>query len=127
MRSSDWSSDVCSSDLPGRGSDLFLVDLDDDVAGLEPLLGAGAAVLHLGDNHALGRLVEGEAVAQFRRDGAERKAERLQVLRIGLRRGRGGRGRGQLLVLQLANGPPHLLLSVEIGRESCRERMCQYV
>src|SRR3546814_2805549 len=27
----------------GRGSDLFLVDLDDDVASLEPLLGAGAA------------------------------------------------------------------------------------
>src|SRR3546814_1291530 len=77
------------------GSDLFLVDLDDDVASLEPLLGAGAAVLHLGDNHALGRLVEGEAVAQFRRDGAERKAERLQVLRIGLRRGRGGRGRSE--------------------------------
>src|SRR3546814_2604590 len=82
------------------GSDLFLVDLDDDVASLEPLLGAGAAVLHLGDNHALGRLVEGEAVAQFRRDGAERKAERLQVLRIGLRRGRGGRSEEHTSELQ---------------------------
>src|SRR3546814_12766476 len=109
MRISDWSSDVCSSDLP---TDWLLVQLAGEV---HELLGRG-----------------------LRRGYVERR-ERLPFVR--------GRTRpilnpAQLPFLdceytdfiadtpenQLLRGVPELLApGVQIGRESCRERVGQYV
>src|SRR3546814_8752646 len=84
MRISDWSSDVCSSDLRG------VVE---------------GAVLH---------------------DHADR-LDRLQVL------GRIARDQEEVGELALLDGPHALVLAEvaravqQIGRASCRERVCQYV
>src|SRR3546814_15664976 len=45
MRISDWSSDVCSSDLPARGTEVELADAQR--VGLQLQLGCGEQVLHL--------------------------------------------------------------------------------
>src|SRR3546814_7569838 len=80
MRISDWSSDVCSSDLPGA---------DPDQPRISPRLSPGGSLL-------AGPAVEGRAA---RLDDAADRA---------------------------ATG--HTILSLaEIGRASCRERVCQYV
>src|SRR3546814_9996428 len=88
MRISDWSSDVCSSDLLA----------DEDVAGA-----------HLGTDADDAALVEvGEQVGAHVREVP-----------------------GDLLLAELGVAGIHLvLLDVdrrEIGRASCRERVCQYV
>src|SRR3546814_1317362 len=78
MRISDWSSDVCSSDLPGHAGDT-LGDFALGVAG-----GAEAAQVAL------------DVCGEYRNAGiAERLGQALQ--------------------------------GDEIGRASCRERVCQYV
>src|SRR5215468_5269440 len=46
------------------GADGLLVDLDDDIAGMETLLGRRALVLDVGHDDALGILVEREFVAE---------------------------------------------------------------
>src|SRR3546814_4303921 len=85
MRISDWSSDVCYSDLDGREGDTVLEDL-------------------------------------FRRPG---------IGRPGMGRGGGQQGGGEgERGGQVAHGPQLCASAVhpqEIGRASCRERVCQYV
>src|SRR3546814_4150292 len=85
MRISDWSSDVCSSDLPRRLIGRLAHALFEPFALDEA--GADAVDAHFGPEHA------GEA---------ERQAVQ-----------RGFRG--------------HISQRREIGRASCRERVCQYV
>src|SRR3546814_3459296 len=72
MRISDWSSDVCSSDLPA-----------DHGGGLEGILGPFLELIDAGHDHALDRA--GNLEANAARSGGQ------------------------------------------IGRASCRERVCQYV
>src|SRR3546814_4899005 len=79
MRISDWSSDVCSSDLRERIDDLDVLDVARD--------DAGARVLDL----RIVRALPGEANVLG--------GERIAVVK----------------------------LDVQIGRASCRERVCQYV
>src|SRR3546814_15801643 len=82
MRISDWSSDVCSSDLP-----LF--------RGREPLV----------------------AAEQLVKAGRERLAELLVELVD-----------PEIDALRLPHQPVDLLQALlEIGRATCRERVCQYV
>src|SRR3546814_13431517 len=114
MRISDWSSDVCASDLPGStdGSRDIIAELGDgiDTVILDPDRGP-ADGLNKGFAAATGRvgyfinsddfLVPG-AVAALRRQWAAPTG-------IGLLLGRGWRVRED-----------------EIGRASCRERGCQY-
>src|SRR3546814_2791648 len=88
MRISDWSSDVCSSDLPDMGV------LQQDV-GERLHLGLG-----IGGAGRVGRAVQDQPLGP----GRDRRLEILrQQLEAVIRRAR------------------------QIGRASCRERVCQYV
>src|SRR3546814_12088126 len=97
MRMSDWSSDVCSSDLAVRVLDLGEVDL------LE--------ACHQRQRHRLGGLVDraedehGDAVDAAR--GVAALGVSLGILRDRNLARRGG--------------------NAKIGRASCRESVCQYV
>src|SRR3546814_16101634 len=97
MRISDWSSDVCSSDLPPGARLLDQVELDGAAVGARPLdvvenLAIALLALGLGDCHAGDACEHGIAYAR-RQVGCGNSA------------GLGG----------------------EVGRASCRERVCQYV
>src|SRR3546814_17864199 len=110
MRISDWSSDVCSSDLVGAG---------DERGGDRGVIGGGGGVdlLHRG-----GELFGGEAGRKAGLADEEGGARQFHVA------GRGGENNaigGDELDLaedRLAVDAAH-----EIGRASCRERVCQYV
>src|SRR3546814_17770627 len=95
MRISDWSSDVCSSDLGGaRG---------------EPVDGGG-------DRSARGGAGRGSGARRRRRRIVPPQEDAEEGAEEGAAAGRaaeaGGRGRSR---------------SEQIGRASCRERVCQYV
>src|SRR3546814_1102205 len=90
MRISDWSSDVCSSDLLTRFADALV--------GLADAYRACAAALGVGPQDALDGFLETLA-----RDAAATHA-----------------------ALRLLLGQPGIS-SQQIGRASCRERVCQYV
>src|SRR3546814_1744999 len=87
MRISDWSSDVCSSDLLANGARL---------------------------KHAAGGVerIDGGVDAEFR-DRTVQNGRGVQVRERGRRRGVG----------QIVGGD----VDRQIGRASCRERVCQYV
>src|SRR3546814_10885430 len=93
MRISDWSSDVCSSDL----------HMHVDVGQAEMM--ADLMHHHMGDQHV-------ERHARFHPFVQQRPAEQVDGRRqvAGLRR--------------FPDRPPGV---EEIGRASCRERVCQYV
>src|SRR3546814_12872443 len=112
MRISDWSSDVCSSDLPD------VVQVDQDLVGR---WGLGVAVseerLGLGDGHGqhLADVLAAEGVLQH---------GRLEALALALLAGGGDPGHHRQVGVDHA-GP--VAGGAEIGRASCRERGCQYV
>src|SRR3546814_9115897 len=97
MRISDWSSDVCSSDLLVRG-----------LGGVEALLALGEVDERLVDRGVVG--LDGEALE-------------LQLVDLGL--GHFGKrfqlDRDDRILAGLA------AFLEQIGRASCRERGCQYV
>src|SRR3546814_1806047 len=105
MRISDWSSDVCSSDLP-----FIVVDAKRRVE----LANAMARKL-LGE-HIVGQDVRlalrNPAAAALLTEGAP-PGSRTELLDLG-----GQDQRWELLADHIGN---------EIGRASCRERVCQYV
>src|SRR3546814_14475476 len=99
MRISDWSSDVCSSDLLGDRDGLQEDGIHLDAVGpVAPFLRA----LDVGGLGALGELHRdiGRRLAELA--GVLPDADRLHALGNPIERG-------------------------EIGRASCRERVCQYV
>src|SRR3546814_5849953 len=97
MRISDWSSDVCSSDLVGSVRVLRLL------------------------HHGPGRLLpSANCPAHTGMVGTGSADEGRQML-VDLRR----QGLVHALHQRLGHREPHLL--AEIGRASCRERVCQYV
>src|SRR3546814_17159380 len=105
MRISDWSSDVCSSDL---------------------LLGADLSA-PLMDRHAIERRL---ALVQWFHDDSNLRGNMRGALKalpdIGRALGRVAIGRGSPRDLgQLRAGLNEARL--QIGRASCRERVCQYV
>src|SRR3546814_4008055 len=102
MRISDWSSDVCSSDLFDQALDLY-GERGDRARG-------GTALIDLGDESSGPRRVgEGDALADCR--GEQRGIVVGQRL---------GRFAGD-------NGARGAAVQQKIGRASCRERVCQYV
>src|SRR3546814_19611323 len=115
MRSSDWSSDVCSSDLapPGR----------------RPRLAAATACLVRGARlrHAGGRRAAGDhAVAAGRRAAAPR-LPRLAARAAAADRTGNAAFPHDRRGLRAADRPPATWRTVQIGRASCRERVCLYV
>src|SRR3546814_7418662 len=106
MRISDWSSDVCSSDLLG-------FDVVQDIAG-----GHAAP----GGLEVLGRDSQRE----------RRRVVDLAVRVFGRRRGAQGYPRdrdvqAQRRVAELLESPGGFGQVKQIGRASCRERVCKYV
>src|SRR3546814_11322015 len=100
MRISDWSSDVCSSDLP----DATIVS---DVNGAVTLSNAAAAKL-------------------FDELSAS-PDDRLSLPHI-LKPFRNAKNRAPIVVPQGVSGDQlDFEATTEIGRASCRERVCQYV
>src|SRR3546814_10341551 len=97
MRISDWSSDVCSSDLLGF-----------DLPGIA---GTGVGIGRLALEVAVGAEFGGNSGDVF---------DRSQV-RLGVDAG------GILAELVDELGVDQAVLCGEIGRASCRERVCQYV
>src|SRR3546814_2039048 len=91
MRISDWSSDVCSSDLPPAAAKSAR-------CAIEPV----APVAQEGADHAGGRA--GERKYDKRRDHRKNLRHRAK-----------------------AENPLLLQRKHQIGRASCRERVCQYV
>src|SRR3546814_19936144 len=125
MRISDWSSDVCSSDLTGagrraadqRGAGILQARLrhrggvGEVVAGRgfrtvvrqRPRLRAHERIVFVGRGYALSPPLQGE--------GWVGMGFRTAATKLKSRRGRS----------------PDLRKGFEIGRASCRERVCQYV
>src|SRR3546814_6239063 len=97
MRISDWSSDVCSSDLRGPEA-----ALDDDIR----LGEAGFDIAELvfeGAGDVGGLALEPGEIVQDRRAGLDR-------------------------LFDVDDPGQHLVVDLDqIGRASCRERVCQYV
>src|SRR3546814_8220375 len=104
MRISDWSSDVCSSDLDGTGSQ-----------------GDPGAARERGSRKAWGASAGSGAGKRLQSDAEDAFDTALfEELRTERRRLAGE-----------ANVPAYIVLSDatlrQIGRASCRERVCQYV
>src|SRR3546814_11411122 len=108
MRISDWSSDVCSSDLARPLDDLDLLDVED------------VARLRTGVADAVDIGAGGRIVAADERPVADRRAA-LAGTEAAARRGAIHLGqRGGTVVF-------HEFLGDEIGSASCRESVCRYV
>src|SRR3546814_15527111 len=105
MRISDWSSDVCSSDLDPPTEQ---IDLGEVVAGLvEDMRGPSeAADVHL-EAH-----VERDVIVFGGDEAIETIVEHLIDNAIGF---------------SPPGGTVRVVVRAEIGRASCRERVCQYV
>src|SRR3546814_14241753 len=115
MRISDWSSDVCSSDLAGRIAGVRVNPLEED--GEEDL----AAVMEgVPDLVMIPKVTAPEQIARL--DAAIGEHE----IRLGLAPGSTEivpnieSARGLTRTIALAQASP-------LGRAACRERVCQYV
>src|SRR3546814_10207951 len=94
MRISDWSSDVCSSDLAAVRADDVALQLAPRVVLAHRQIGVGRAELEFGD----AKVVE-PGTHLFGDEGVVRPDRNIALVE----------------------------LNAEIGRASCRERVCQYV
>src|SRR3546814_17234551 len=115
MRISDWSSDVCSSDLPASLWEAY-----------EEALRRLPAWLSGIGYEAMGLTCLREAIARdYARRGCPTRPEQIIVT--------SGAQNGLPLVLRALTGPgdrvavDHPTYHNEIGRASWRERVCQYV
>src|SRR3546814_12187187 len=106
MRISDWSSDVCSSDLS-----------------LQQLLEAVDAVTAEFDHANVTVIVDatfGHRIDASEREQYEQKVNSGQIITPPA----GVIGRGDAFLLEVADRADAI---ISIGRASCRERVCQYV
>src|SRR3546814_6016645 len=101
MRISDWSSDVCSSDLRGFDETVKLLKVAGKVVRMRD-------VLHLEVEQFLSAAADDLAIAIVDADEAARQVDLAEA---------GGRLVDQGRQMRLAL----------LGRASCRERVCQYV
>src|SRR3546814_14978772 len=111
MRISDWSSDVCSSDL------FFSLGLDVVSALRETVQGFLVDPLSIGAENLEGAMFSGyfgfvaEPLELFTQDGIRHRAQH----------------RAGLIHRAVVPGAPSIIARYQIGRASCRERVCQYV
>src|SRR3546814_20356600 len=114
MRISDWSSDVCSSDLLATG---FAIEKLTTAPAWIPLACFLAAYV-FGGWFTLREAIENLRLKRFE----------IDTLMLVAAAGAGALGawaEGALLLFLFSLG--HALEHYEIGRASCRERVCQYV
>src|SRR3546814_5321950 len=112
MRISDWSSDVCSSDLNVIACSLMKIGNDIRLLGSGPRSGLGE--LALPENEPGSSIMPGKVNPT--------QAEALTMVAAQVM--------GNHVAVSVAGASGHLELNVfkpEIGRASCRERVCQYV
>src|SRR3546814_19998361 len=118
MRISDWSSDVCSSDLVHDGGSEAALDRVVEEDRVQHVARGGVETE--GD---VGEAEQDLAVGQLARDGLDGiqspQAE-LAVILVA-----GADGEGQRIDDEVAGR--QAVLQAEIGRASCRARVCQYV
>src|SRR3546814_14618283 len=114
MRISDWSSDVCSSDL-------LRIELDDKHHLLTRLGPVETELARFPRNIIPGVLVE----LRLERGATKRLHHRIAIVHAGLYRlDQGGVGD---IALVVAHAGAAARRRSQIGRASCRERVCQYV
>src|SRR3546814_20079533 len=107
MRISDWSSDVCSSDLPGLSR--FYLSLDDD---LLRIFGQQTLFARMMNS----QLPDGEAVVSpWITKAIETAQKKVEARNYDIRK--------QVVEYDNVMNDQRK----EIGRASCRERVCQYV
>src|SRR3546814_12806104 len=111
MRISDWSSDVCSSDLVDAG-DAQKDHWDVAVPFLENSLRANLG-FGISPTRIDGRILIDALVGAIRRAMNQHRARVDELL--------------DLETLQSIDQPSRTLDGNQIGRASCRERVCQYV
>src|SRR3546814_17023411 len=118
MRISDWSSDVCSSDLDGADDFSFaaVVAVEDGLAVFD----------------ALGQAAGGDCVPALllRQFAGRRHDETFAVRPLPLLAVLYRHAQTLAALDRRAGGvlaSPQCLAALEIGRASCRERVCQYV
>src|SRR3546814_11866162 len=104
MRMSDWSSDACSSDLKEaiaqcRTAGIRVIMITGDYAATAQAIGAEAGL-------DAGETLTGPTISTL---SDEELSERIKTVSI------------------CARTMPAQKLRIEIGRASCRERVCQYV
>src|SRR3546814_12017906 len=109
MRISDWSSDVCSSDLP---ADAVVADLGRF---------ATTSQWYEGRNDPFGR---SPAILTYDKEAGKIVDVEPRVWIAGMSDEGGGGSWVAAAIKQLDNPDP---VEVEIGRASCRDRVCQYV
>src|SRR3546814_17029923 len=110
MRISDWSSDVCSSDLVGRTAKSAAVRTIDGVAA-----GGFSSAQFTSPEDSLTTTIDDIRAAAERLQGQVIRTPLVPAARM-------SEVLGCELYLKLEN-----LQRTEIGRASCRERGCQYV
>src|SRR3546814_18756290 len=103
MRISDWSSDVCSSDLPDMAETVVLLPGDPTPAVVEAFL------------NVMGRFGDATGAPAIRAS-VTRSVDAARMA-----------GKDILVIGPIQIAQSESLFSGEIGRASCRERVCQYV
>src|SRR3546814_13710398 len=107
MRISDWSSDVCSSDLPMERSPMAIMPASTPGPTMVTSISA-----------QMSELMEREETMMKRATGLT-----SVTLGVVLRAARKATG----TAMMIASKVPSVAMLMEIGRASCRERVCQYV
>src|SRR3546814_14417457 len=122
MRISDWSSDVCSSDLGRLGVEELRIAAGRALAGLLGAHGGGEGDLGEGAGHDLAPLTAGDGTRMppSISDNNIPRCEFTVVLY-------GTMDRFRELETFLAVAEAGAFNAAEIGRAACRERVCKYV
>src|SRR3546814_14290458 len=133
MRISDWSSDVCSSDLGLIGIAVLQTSIDHDLVHNQTVLGAAIQT----GSPALAERIAATTDLLVSRGVEASAAAKTATAMVG--RAVGGQGAViafdtafNLVALLFVFGAPIIIafkifLAKKIGRASCREIMCQYV
>src|SRR3546814_17743265 len=110
MRISDWSSDVCSSDLVGGGVRLKVIGASDEI---------------MAASYAL-EVTEGRGANRSVQRGTARLRPGAPVPLVTLTLGHANAGWSALLTVSPEDGTPYQQ-TTELGSAACREGVCQHV
>src|SRR3546814_15207972 len=115
MRISDWSSDVCSSDLRAT----------DDIAGKITAIQQATKGSVFANQSIQQTIVEVQTSAQRIRDAMDAQAQPVTSITAAVDETALAADSMSSTIASIRNDSG--MVAPEIGRESCRERVCQYV